>query len=269
MPTPVIKIDQAGLPAGTAGRARSDGLDTGALVTLESTGPGGTHTFRLLWVPSGDTTAVGSLAVTGNPRIWTFSPTAGVYGSWLIELEVDGQRSRRVFGVRTPNLALLIPAFNEDADDDANLFLNGAAQVEASDNNEPYYRNPAIDYAGWWASLEDAFLSLDTVGGGGGGATTVTPIRVFGDSPLSPVINDTVRFDPTGGAMVANLPTAVGQSGEILEFKRTTTNTNNLTLTPFGGQTIDGAASLVLGGPGSAYEVTRLRSDGANWMVVS
>lgn len=81
-----IRIDQEGLPEGTPGVSRTDGLDTGALVTLTNTGSGSTTAFRLLWVPPGDTTAVATLEPTDDPRVWTFAPTPGVYGSYRVEL---------------------------------------------------------------------------------------------------------------------------------------------------------------------------------------
>ena len=112
-----MKIDQAGLPAGANDKARTDGLATGALVTVTSLGTG-TATFKLLWWPVGDTTAVATLAPTGNPKVWTFTPTASTPGSYRIQLtENQGLAtqsiSRLIFGIRTPVQGLLIPALNE------------------------------------------------------------------------------------------------------------------------------------------------------------
>lgn len=104
-----LRIDQAGLPAGTPGKSRTDGLDTGAVVTLTNTGLGTTTTFRLLWVPPGDTTAATSLAATGDPKVWTFTPTEEVYGSYRVELvENEGlvteKRERRVLDLVAASL---------------------------------------------------------------------------------------------------------------------------------------------------------------------
>ncbi len=155
-----MKIDQAGLPAGAAGFARTDGLDTGALVTLTSTGAGSTHTFRLLWIPPTDTTAIGSLAQTG-PTVWTFSPDVGAlaWGSYRIELIVDEglpteSRQIRIFGVRTSS-GLLIPAANEIADPNASLENVGATQIAASENNEPFGVFAGGSAWGWWKALEE------------------------------------------------------------------------------------------------------------------
>lgn len=170
-----LRIDQAGLSAGTAGKSRTDGLDTGADVTLTNTGAGETTVFRLLWSPPGDTTAADSLAPTGDPKVWTFTPTAGVYGSYLFELiENEGLgsevRERRVLVVRTPNLGLVIPALNERGDSSASLLADGASQIEAADNNADDFPDADLNfrpYAAWWRSFHELATTLDNAGSSG------------------------------------------------------------------------------------------------------
>lgn len=166
-------IDQAGLPPGTPGQARTDGLLTGALVTLTSVSGGLTCRFQLLWVPPGDVTAVGSLTQTG-PTTWTFSPTPGVWGSYRIELIVDEglpteERQVRIFGVRSPVAGLLVPAANERADAGASLINAGAAVIARSEQNEPF--GPFITGSawGWWRALSELATAVEAGGGGGGG----------------------------------------------------------------------------------------------------
>jgi hypothetical protein len=131
-----ILIDQVGLSSGVAGQARTDGLDTGALVTVTNTGSGTVTVFQLLWVPPGDTTAVSSLAATGDNKIWTFSPTAGVYGTYLIQLVEDGAAvETRAFAVRTPRHGLVIPALNERGSESSSLVSAGSTFIEAAENN--------------------------------------------------------------------------------------------------------------------------------------
>ncbi len=175
-----IRISQAGLSAGVVGRSRTDGLDTGALVTIENTGTGSTTLFRLSWVPMGDTTAVASLAVTGAPKVWTFSPTASRYGSFRIDLiEDEGlateYRETRIFGIRTPSAGLLIPAFNTRASKIASLINNGSDQVDASEDNSTDYAGAlgAFDYTGWHRALHELIMAVDGGGGGGGAVTSV------------------------------------------------------------------------------------------------
>lgn len=166
-----IKISQAGLAAGVAGKSRTDGLATGALVTVEDVSGTGTSTFRFTWVPPDDTTAVGSLAATGNPNIWTFSPTAAVYGSWEIELLVAGSPvERRIFGVRTPVFGLLIPALNERASRHAGVHNAGADQIELCEQNASDFPIASLNnvrYAGYWRSLHELYLKLEGLRGVG------------------------------------------------------------------------------------------------------
>lgn len=162
-----IKISQAGLSAGVAGKARTDGLATGALVTVEDvSGAGlGASTFHLLWVPVEDVNAEASLAVTGDLDIFTFTPTVAVYGSYLIELRVSGVPvERRVFGIRTPANQLLIPALNERASRHGALDNDGADQIALADNNASDFPLSALNsfrYAGWWRSLYELYRIVE------------------------------------------------------------------------------------------------------------
>lgn len=160
-----IKISQAGLSAGVAGRSRTDGLATGALVTLEDVSGTGRSTFHLLWGPPEDTTAESSLAVTGDPDIWTFSPTAAAYGSYEIELRDDGVPvERRIFGVRTPANHLLIPALNERSSRHAGWNNEGADQIELCEQNANDFPLSVLNsfrYAGWWRSLYELYRVVE------------------------------------------------------------------------------------------------------------
>lgn len=163
-----IKISQAGLAAGVAGRSRTDGLATGALVTLEDvSGTGiGLSTFHLLWCPVEDTTAASTLAVTGGDLdVWTFSPMAAAYGSYQIELRVSGVPvERRIFGIRTPANQLLIPALNERASRHASRENAGADQIDLAENNANDFPLSALNsfrYAGWWRSLYELYRIVE------------------------------------------------------------------------------------------------------------
>lgn len=182
-----IQIDQAGLaPAGSPGISRTDGLDDGSVVTLTNTGSGSTTLFRLLDVPLGDTTAAATLTPTGgDPKVWEFTPTAGVFGTYLIELiedqnQVTEKTERRIFGIRLQPSGLLIPGLNEIADPTASLINDGAGPIEASDDNAIDYTSNALlndrRYAGWWRKMYELFITANS--GGGGGAVS----SVFGRS---------------------------------------------------------------------------------------
>src|SRR5688572_22709561 len=167
----LLKIDQVGLSAGVAGKARTDGKSDGSRVTLTNTGSGGSTVMRLLWTPPEDTTATASLVVTGDPKVWHFDPTPNVYGSYLVELvQNEGSasevRERRTFSVRTW-AGFVIPAVNERGDKNASLVLAGSDQIEASDNNATDYSSAALNgrpWAGWWRALTEMFRALDRFG---------------------------------------------------------------------------------------------------------
>lgn len=210
-----FRIDQSTLtPAGSDDKSRTDGLAAGELVTIESLGPG-TARFELLWVPPDDTTAVATLAVTGNPKIWTFSPTSAAFGSYrirLIENEADPLTRTevvRVFGVRTSSQSLLIPSLNEFANAQASLLNKGAAIVSASENNEGAVTYPGIsalgpfDYVGWWRTLHEMMIILDTIAGGG----------VAG--PGSSTDEAIARWDGVGGTLLQNSLATLDDSGNL------------------------------------------------------
>jgi hypothetical protein len=185
-----IKIDQVGLPAGVAGQARTDGLDTGDLVTLEDVSGTGNSTFHLLWGPPDDPVAEATLAPTGDPNVWTFEPNSGSEGSYLIELRENGDPvERRVFGIRTAANHLLIPAFNERASRHAGWQNDGTDQTELSDNNAIDYADADLNdhpYAGWWRSLAELYRVVEA--GTGGLADHSLPLVKLEFAPAKSVI---------------------------------------------------------------------------------
>lgn len=148
-----ITFDQTTLsPAGIVNRSRSDGLINGSEVTVTVNEPG---VVTFVDVPEGDTTSVSSLH-QASPLAWKFTPTAGIYGSWLIEFKptaVQNQPVRRIFAVRSPSKALRIPAFNEHASSKATV-ANGSSLVDSSDNNE------GGSYRGWAPALAELYKTV-------------------------------------------------------------------------------------------------------------
>lgn len=185
-----FRIDQAGLPTGTAGLSRTDGLLTGAVVTLTNVS-GGTTDFELPWVPPGDTTAMASLAPTGpGSAVWTFAPTPNRPGTYLIDcIRNKGTpsevRERRVFRVRTANRDLIIPALNEYADPAASLYNNGPSVVASSNDNATDYAAPLTNfaYAGWYRALHEVILAVDGIAGGG--VSTIVDADSNGLAPMT------------------------------------------------------------------------------------
>lgn len=99
-------------------------------------------------------------------------------------------------------------------------------------------------------------------------APRVSPVRTAAaftaDNELGLVL-----CDATGAAITVTLPDAaksfVNGFGDVITFKRLNAG-NAVTLDGFGAQTIDGAATLVLG---AQYAFATIQSDGSNWHVIS
>ncbi len=222
-----LRIDQAGLPAGTPGKSRTDGLDSGALVTLTNTGLGTTTTFRLLWVPPGDTTAVASLAATGDPKVWTFTPTEEVYGSYRVELvENEGlvteKRERRVLVVRTPNLGLVIPALNERGSSKASLLEADAAIIEAAENNADDYESEALNalpYAAWWRSIHELATAVD------GFSAVEGPTGPTGATGATGATGETGATGPAGSGSGEADPTFIEYREHMIHVNRASSMT--------------------------------------------
>lgn len=79
--------------------------------------------------------------------------------------------------------------------------------------------------------------------------------------------DDIVIGDVSSGAFTLTLPTAVGNTGKIFTIKYGgNTNQNRLTIDTTSSQTIDGRLTIQMTSFG---DVTRLTSDGANWVEIS
>ena len=191
-----MTIDQAGLSAGVPGRARTDGLATGALVTITNTGSAQTTRVRLLWVPPEDTNARVSLTQVST-HVWRFTPLASAYGSYRIELTTDlglatESTQIRIFGIRLPDSGLLVPAANESADSRATLENNTGATIAASENNEAFAPFSGGSSFGWWKTQRDLIMAVQNVEG------AVEPLWSWNRTDLSQFVTTPVF---TSGSM--------------------------------------------------------------------
>lgn len=238
-----IKIDQVGLPEGTPGISRTDGLSTGAVVTLENVGSEGVTEFRLLWGPPNDTTARASLAATANPDVWTFSPTAGTYGTYLVELVENGVAiERRVFGVRTPNKRLLIPALNEAASRRASWENAGEDQIELSQNNAVDFDSAHLNdfpYAGWWRPLHEIAIALEE------GIGVTGPTGATGSTGPTGPTGPTGDTGPTGPTGVVGYSETFGAAGSWVVNHNLGRHPFSSTVQTLGGVEIDVAVQHV------------------------
>ncbi|MCR4329513.1 MAG: hypothetical protein NUV65_03130, partial [Candidatus Roizmanbacteria bacterium] len=115
---------------------------------------------------------------------------------------------------------------------------------------------------------------------------TVGKIGILNNAPLSTldiggstgllISNKTATFtadvaatvyicDATGGAIIANLPTVASAANRIYTFKRINAGANNITVTPNGAQTIDGAAALATV---NQYDTIRIIAGATEWHVI-
>jgi hypothetical protein len=101
-----------------------------------------------------------------------------------------------------------------------------------------------------------------------GGTSTAAPITSTASYTMAPY-DAGVLADSTSGAVTVTLPSAAlcvdGRPRYVKDWKGQAA-TNNITIATTGGQTIDGASSLVIS---TAYGGYTLVSDGSNWSVTS
>lgn len=77
--------------------------------------------------------------------------------------------------------------------------------------------------------------------------------------------DDVILASTSGGAWTLTLYTAAGNSGKVLKVKKTTSDTNTLTIDGDGSETIDGQTTFSIAGQ---YEEVSIVSDGTNWHVL-
>lgn len=93
-------------------------------------------------------------------------------------------------------------------------------------------------------------------------ALLVTPVKF---ANYTATIGQMVRCDPTAGGFNIVLPTAAGNSGNLVSIKNVSPSTNSLTVVPQAGETIDGSSTYVMD---LGYESITLMSTGVVWIVV-
>lgn len=199
-----ILFDQVGLPAGVPGRARSDGLDTGATVTITNAS-GQPCRVEFWWIPPDDTVAALS---QNSPIQWEFDPEAARYGEYIIRMiEAEGTASEtediKSFGVRLPVSGLLITGFNSKGDFDVNLASSATDKTNAAliaFQNEPLPDNGAINYVNWWQSQRELYAFVETLSVGSGVTSiTGTSRGLVSAEVITPTVADT-------GDVIVDLP---------------------------------------------------------------
>jgi hypothetical protein len=77
---------------------------------------------------------------------------------------------------------------------------------------------------------------------------------------------NTILVDATAAARVVTLPDATKVKGLQYTIKKIGTGTNTVTITPYGTQKIDTAATLAISAALGSYTLV---SDGSNWQIVA
>lgn len=94
--------------------------------------------------------------------------------------------------------------------------------------------------------------------------TPLTIVTATSPSIAVTVADDLVRCDASLNPISATLPTAVGNSGKVLHFKKTDGTLNIITVTAASGEAIDGALfkrlttqyqSLIISSTGSGWDI--------------
>jgi hypothetical protein len=91
---------------------------------------------------------------------------------------------------------------------------------------------------------------------------TVTSVKT---GSYNAVIGECVLCNPTSGGFTITLPTAVNQTGRIIEVKNLTASTNTITIATTSGQLIDGGATATIT---AGYVSLTFRSIGTGWVIV-
>jgi hypothetical protein len=149
---PTITFDQSGLPAGVAGRSRSD-IVAATAVTITAGGVVGTAVFGLLGRPTASAAVLSGVGLTRS-----ITPdVAGKYRVRIID-DNDGSSTTHTFTVRTANRGLAPLAWNERANPLANdVDVDPGTWVEESETNEGGLAN------GYHPDLEALVNAVDAI----------------------------------------------------------------------------------------------------------
>lgn len=98
--------------------------------------------------------------------------------------------------------------------------------------------------------------------------TPTAPVtKTNADSPYTALTtNETILLDTSLGAITVNLYAASGNAGKRLRLKKTTSDTNLVTIDGNVSETIDGGTTLILA---DQYEMVEIECDGSNWHVIA
>jgi hypothetical protein len=123
-----------------------------------------------------------------------------------------------------------------------------------------------------WLDSESATSGQVPAANGSGGAAwqdqagrTLVATITSAASPYTITTATTVLCNAAGGAITVNLPAASGNSGKILNVKKTDSSVNNVTVDGNVAETIDGALTQALK---KQWDSIQIQCDGSNWFII-
>lgn len=72
-------------------------------------------------------------------------------------------------------------------------------------------------------------------------------------------------FSTASASITVALPPAADNDGALMIIAKTTSDSNTVTIDPYGSETISGQSTVVLY---SQYEVAKIWCDGSNWILI-
>lgn len=217
---------------------------TGALGGAGNPGGAGTLTDAIMFRAAGILPQGGSLAVT---NMYGFQVADGLFciigtncwGIYENTAAAENHLSKLAIGTSTKKVANSSTALEIGS---SKAFLNGRGSTAT--------KNALTAVAGmqFYDTDLDELQYYDgstwvATGGGGSGFSRVVA-SVSANTTVSTLTTDNIlNVDTTGGAINVTLPDSVASNGYCIDVKNIGSPANNVAVTAFGGQTIDGSAS--------------------------
>lgn len=105
----------------------------------------------------------------------------------------------------------------------------------------------------------------DGTGTAASNAASYSVTRSINASGAILTTDSVILANSTAGAITVSLPPAATATGRVFVVKRVNAGANNVTVDPFGAETIDGAATNVLS---AQWAYVRFVSNGTAWFIV-
>lgn len=142
-----------------------------------------------------------------------------------------------------------------------------AADVDNASSPDQY--RFFLEFNSGLLAIKDSSGNVTIIGGNQSVSFIHNPVIDSTDSPYSAAIRETVKADPSSGAVTVRLPTAVLNAGKQVQVVSMSPlpgpPPNNITVEGILGQTINGLPTFDLTTP---QESLLVESDGANWIIL-